>query len=60
VGHGLTAGKRAAFVRTALAATAPYSDDPCQVLSWANTALVERAGTGTDFVTAACVTYLPE
>ncbi len=50
----------AAFVRTALAATAPYSDDPCQVLSWANTALVERAGTGTDFVTAACVTYLPE
>ena len=59
VGHGLQAGRRAAFVRTAFAATAPFSDDPCQLLSWANTALVERAGTSTDFVTAACVTYLP-
>jgi serine phosphatase RsbU (regulator of sigma subunit) len=60
VGHGLQAGRRAAFVRTTFAATAPFSDDPCQLLSWANTALVERAGTGSDFVTAACVTYLPD
>ncbi len=60
IGHGVTAGRRAAFVRTAFAATAPYSDDPCRVLSWANTALVERAGTSSEFVTAACVTYLPE
>ncbi len=60
VGHGLQAGRRAAFVRTAFAATAPFSDDPCRLLSWANTALVERAGTGAEFVTAACVTYLPE
>jgi sigma-B regulation protein RsbU (phosphoserine phosphatase) len=59
VGHGLRAGRRAAFVRTAFAATAPFSDDPCRLLSWANTALVERAGTGDEFVTAACVTYLP-
>jgi sigma-B regulation protein RsbU (phosphoserine phosphatase) len=59
VGHGLRAGRRAAFVRTAFAATAPFSDDPCRLLSWANTALVERAGTSTEFVTAACVTYLP-
>jgi hypothetical protein len=29
-------------------------------LSWANTSLVELAGTGSDFVTAACVTYLPD
>jgi hypothetical protein len=28
-------------------------------LSWANTALIERAGTSFDYVTAACVTYLP-
>ena len=28
-------------------------------MSWANTALVERAGTSADFVTAACMTYLP-
>jgi serine phosphatase RsbU (regulator of sigma subunit) len=58
VGHGLQAGKRAAFVRTAFAATAPFSDDPSRLLSWANTALIERAGTGSEFVTAACVTYL--
>lgn len=59
VGHGLHAGRRAAFVRTTFAATAPFSDDPCKLLSWANTALVERAGTGNEYVTAACVTYLP-
>ena len=44
VGHGLQAARRAAFVRTAFAATAPFSDDPWRLLSWANTALVERAG----------------
>ena len=60
VGHGLEAARRAAFVRTTFAATAPFSDDPCQLLSWANAALVERADTSSEFVTAACVTYLPE
>jgi serine phosphatase RsbU (regulator of sigma subunit) len=60
VGHGLQAGRRAAFVRTTFAATAPFSDDPCRLLSWANTALTERAGLSSDFVTAACVTYLPD
>ena len=60
VGHGLQAARRAAFIRTTFAATAPFSDDPCRLLSWANTALIERAGTSVDFVTAACVTYLPE
>jgi serine phosphatase RsbU (regulator of sigma subunit) len=59
VGHGLQAGRRAAFVRTAFTATAPFSDDPCRLLSWANTALIERAGISSEFVTAACVTYLP-
>lgn len=59
VGHGVQAGRRAAFVRTTFVATAPFSDDPRQLLSWANTALVERAGTSAEFVTAACVTYLP-
>ena len=59
VGHGLRAGRRAAFVRTAFAATAPFSDNPSRLLSWANTALIERAGPGSEFVTAACVTYLP-
>jgi serine phosphatase RsbU (regulator of sigma subunit) len=59
IGHGLQAGRRAAFIRTAFAATAPFSDDPCRLLSWANTALIERAGTSSEFVTAACVTYNP-
>jgi serine phosphatase RsbU (regulator of sigma subunit) len=59
VGHGLTAARRAAFVRTTFAATAPFSDDPGRLLSWANAALIDRAGTSSDFVTAACVTYLP-
>jgi sigma-B regulation protein RsbU (phosphoserine phosphatase) len=59
VGHGLQAGRRAAFVRTAFAATAPFSDDPCRLLAWANTALIERAGVSAELITAACVTYLP-
>ncbi len=59
VGHGLQAARRAAFTRTAFIATAPFTDDPWRLLSWANTALVERAGTSANFVTAACMTYLP-
>ena len=59
IGHGLQAGRRAAFVRTTFAATAPFSDDPWRLLSWANTAMVERAGTSSEFVTAACVTFHP-
>jgi len=43
VGHGLTAGRRAAFVRTTFALTAPFSDDPRSLLTWANAALIERA-----------------
>jgi sigma-B regulation protein RsbU (phosphoserine phosphatase) len=59
VGHGLDAARRAAFARTTFAATAPFSDDPARLLSWANSAVIERAGTTDDFITAACVTYLP-
>jgi serine phosphatase RsbU (regulator of sigma subunit) len=59
VGHGLVAARRAAFTRTTFAATAPFSDDPCRLLNWANTALIERARDSVDYVTAACVTYLP-
>lgn len=60
VGHGLHAARRAAFVRTAFVTTAPFTDDPARLLSWVNTAMTERAGTGDDFVTAACVTYMPD
>ena len=59
VGKGLEAARRAAFVRAALAAYAPYDDDPCRLLELANSALVERAGTSAEFVTAACMVYRP-
>ncbi len=58
VGKGLEAARRAAFVRAAFAAYAPYNDDPCRLLELANAALVERAG-AEEFVTAACVVYRP-
>jgi sigma-B regulation protein RsbU (phosphoserine phosphatase) len=61
VGKGLGAARRASFVRTAFSTTAPFSDDPAQLLSWANTALLEGAGEAeVDFVTAGCVTFSPE
>ena len=59
VGKGLEAARRAAFVRTVFATTAPFSDDPGQLLSWANTALIERAEEDREFVTAGCVTFSP-
>ena len=59
VGHGLVAARRAAFTRTTFAATAPFTDDPCRLLNWANVALLERSSAAGDYVTAACVTYLP-
>ena len=59
VGKGLEAARRAAFVRAALAAYAPYDDDPCRLLELANSALVERAGASAEFVTAACMVYRP-
>ena len=58
VGKGLEAARRAAFIRTVFATTAPFSDDPTRLLSWANTALVERAGDDR-FVTVACVAVSP-
>jgi serine phosphatase RsbU (regulator of sigma subunit) len=59
VGKGLEAARRAAFVRTVFVTTAPFSDDPARLLSWANTALVERAEDHLEFVTVGCVTCSP-
>jgi len=59
VGKGLGAARRAAFIRTVFATTAPFSDDPALLLSWANTALFERAEEDRDFVTVGCVTFSP-
>jgi serine phosphatase RsbU (regulator of sigma subunit) len=60
VGKGLRAARRAAFIRTVFATTAPFSDDPALLLSWANTALFERAEEDRDFVTVGCVTFSPQ
>ena len=56
VGKGLDAARRAAFVRTVFATTAPFSDDPERLLSWANTSLYERTEGDRSFVTAGCIT----
>ena len=60
VGKGLGAARRAAFIRTVFATTAPFSDDPARLLSWANTALVERAEDALELVTVGCVTVSPQ
>ena len=59
VGKGLGAARRAAFIRTVFATTAPFSDDPARLLSWANTALVERTEDAFELVTVGCVTVSP-
>jgi len=59
VGKGLTAARRAAFIRTVFATTVPFSDDPAQLLGWANVALMERAADERDFVTVACAAFSP-
>ena len=59
VGKGLRAARRAAFIRTVFATTAPFSDDPALLLSWANTAFMERAEEDHDFATVGCVTFSP-
>jgi serine phosphatase RsbU (regulator of sigma subunit) len=57
VGKGIGAARQAAFIRTVFATTAPFSDDPARLLSWANTALIERAEEDRDFATVGCVNF---
>lgn len=59
VGKGMEAARRASFVRAALATFAEFTDDPCRLLEMANAVLIERAGTSSAFVTAACASYRP-
>jgi hypothetical protein len=59
VGKGVTAAQRAVFVRTSLVTFAPFEDDPARLLRLANAALIDRAGTSVDYVTAACVVHRP-
>jgi len=55
----VTAARRAAFVRTSLVTSAPFEDDPARLLRLANAALIDRAGTSVDYVTAVCVVHRP-
>ena len=59
VGKGVEAARRAVFVRTSLVTFAPFEDDPARLLRLANAALIDRAGTSVDYVTAACVVLRP-
>ena len=59
VGKGVTAAQRAVYVRTSLVTFAPFEDDPARLLQLANAALIDRAGTSMDYVTAACVVHRP-
>jgi serine phosphatase RsbU (regulator of sigma subunit) len=59
VGHGLTAARRASYVRATIALFAEYADDPMTILRLANTALAER-DPGTEFVTALCACIAPD
>ncbi len=59
-GKGLEAARRAAFVRTALATSAPYTDDPCRLLELANAALLELGPRPDDMlVTCAVLAFTP-
>ncbi len=60
VGKGIEAARRASFVRTALATFAPFTDEPARLLEMANYSLIEKAGTSSIFVTAACVSLRPK
>ncbi|HYH91074.1 MAG TPA: SpoIIE family protein phosphatase [Solirubrobacteraceae bacterium] len=59
VGKGVAAARRAVFVRTSLVTSAPFEDDPGRLLRLANAALIDRAGTSVDYVTAVCVVHRP-
>jgi serine phosphatase RsbU (regulator of sigma subunit) len=58
VGKGVQAARDAAFLRTAFATIARFSDEPMRLLAWANHAFGERVRGGR-FATAACLTYDP-
>lgn len=59
VGRGIDAARHAAYVRTAIATYARFTDDPCRLLELANEALLEQGGDAERFVTAACVRFRP-
>jgi serine phosphatase RsbU (regulator of sigma subunit) len=59
-GRGLEAAKRAWFVRTVLASSADFTEDPGEMLDLANYSLIEESGASSLFVTAACIVFRPD
>jgi serine phosphatase RsbU (regulator of sigma subunit) len=54
-GHGPPAARLATFIRARLAALAANTSDPAELLTLANTALLERPGRERELVSALCV-----
>ena len=54
-GKGVNAARRAAFVRSVIAAAAPYSDDPVSLLTLANAELFRQYGPEAEFITMLCL-----
>jgi serine phosphatase RsbU (regulator of sigma subunit) len=60
VGHGPEAARLATFVRARLAAFAANTSDPAELLTMANSALLDRPGRRQELVSAVCVRMRPE
>jgi serine phosphatase RsbU (regulator of sigma subunit) len=58
-GKGVEAARRAAFVRTAFATSAPFTDNPVRLLELANAALLEQQAEQVMLVTCACIVFSP-
>jgi serine phosphatase RsbU (regulator of sigma subunit) len=54
-GKGVNAARRAAFVRSVIAAATPYSDDPVSLLTLANAELYRQYGAEAEFITMLCL-----
>ncbi len=59
VGHGPKAARLATFVRARFAAFAASTSDPAELLTLANTALVDRPGASRELVSAVCLRFGP-
>jgi Stage II sporulation protein E (SpoIIE) len=58
-GKGVNAARRASFVRSVIAAAAPYSDDPVSLLTLANAELFRQYGAEPEFITMLCLVVSP-
>jgi serine phosphatase RsbU (regulator of sigma subunit) len=59
VGHGPEAARLATFIRARFAAFAANTNDPAELLTMANAALVDRPGRRQELVSAVCVRMRP-